>query len=96
MKPLPLETKFNPLGNNFEKGVCKSKLEQYLDILRLLSSQGSVNLRFIMQQTGLNSDLALEYLKSLVELNLVEKETGKFGFLYSILNRGEKAVRFFG
>ncbi len=96
MIPIPLETEFNPSGNNSRKGCCKSKLEQYLDVLKLLSSKGSVNLSFIVQQTAFNSDLTVKNLNSLIELNLVEKETGKYGLLYSILNRGERVVSFFG
>jgi len=94
--PIPLEIEFNPLENNNRKGCHKSKLEQYLDILKLLSSEGPVNLGFILQQTAFDSDLAMEYLNFLIVLNLVGKETGKYGLLYSILNRGEKVVRFFG
>jgi len=96
MVPLALETKFKPLGNTIKKGVCKSNLEQYIDILRLLSCKGPVNLEFIMKQTSFGSNFSVEKLNFLIDLNLVEKETGKLGLLYLILSKGEKVVSFFG
>jgi predicted transcriptional regulator len=93
MALLALETKFNPLRNIIKKGSCNSKLEQYVAILRLLSSKGPVNLEFIMKQTSFSSNFSLEKMNFLFELNLVEKETGK---LCLISNRGEKVVRYFG
>jgi predicted transcriptional regulator len=96
MALLALETKFYPLRNIIKKGSCNSKLEQYVAILRLLSSKGPVNLEFIMKQTPFSSNFSVEKMNFLIELNLVEKETGKFGLLYLISNMGEKVVRYFG
>jgi hypothetical protein len=96
MALLALETKFYPLRNIIKKGSCNSKLEQYVAILRLLSSKGPVNLEFIMKQTSFSSNFSLEKMNFLIELNLVEKETGKFCLLYLISNKGEKVVNYFG
>ena len=92
----PPETEFNPLDADARIRCYKTKLEQYLDVLKLLSSQGPVTLQFIVQQTAFNSDLAAENLNILINQNLVEKEANKYGMLYSISNRGEKVVSFFG
>jgi predicted transcriptional regulator len=80
---------------NFRNGNVKSRLERYLDILKVLAYKGPAKLGLIMQQTDFSCTIALENLGFLVKLNLVKEETDKCELVYSITIQGEKVVRFF-
>ena len=67
----------------------RSKLEMYLDILKVLSGSGQLKLTHIMYETNVNCCILKEYLDFLMKQNLVEKRNvGKQRAAYSITQRG--------
>ena len=93
MKSSAFETEYN----SGQKQIgSKSKLERYVDILKVLACDGPIKLRVIIQQTHFNSAITLENLCFLVKLNLVEEETDKDESIYSITSQGERVMRFLG
>jgi predicted transcriptional regulator len=67
----------------------RSKLETYLDILKVLSGSGQLKLTHIMYETNVNCSVLKEYLDFLMKQNLVEKRNvGKQRAAYSITQRG--------
>jgi hypothetical protein len=95
MKSPSFEAKSESLGIESKENFAKSKLEQYLAILNLLSSNGPMYIWIILQHTKFNSVINLRNFRYLIELNLVDVSPGKYGWVYSITIRGEKAVSYF-
>jgi predicted transcriptional regulator len=74
----------------------RSKLETYLDILKVLSGSGQLKLTHIMYETNVNCSVLKEYLDFLMKQNLVEKRNvGKQRAAYSITQRGITVLEYF-
>ena len=86
MKTLKVETK--PLR--------RSKLEMYVDILKVLARTGPLKLTHIMYKANVNCSVLKEYLDFLIAQNLVEEKTvGKKRIVYAITERGITVLKYF-
>jgi predicted transcriptional regulator len=67
----------------------RSKLEIYLDLLRVLAQCGPLKLTHIMHKANMNCGILKEYLDSLVEQGLVKQRiSGREKIVYAITQRG--------
>jgi len=74
----------------------RSKLEMYLDILKVLSDGGRLKLTHIMYETNVNWRVLKGYLDFLTKQNLVEKRNvGRQRAAYSITQRGITVLEYF-
>ena len=74
----------------------RSKLEMYIDILRVLSQKGPLKLTHIMYKANVNCSVLKEYLDFLIRQELVEEKTvGKKRIVYVISEKGLKVLRYF-
>ncbi len=74
----------------------RSKLEMYIDILKVLARHGSLKLTHIMYKANVNCSVLKEYLDFLMANNLVEEKTiGKKRIVYAITERGTTVLRYF-
>jgi len=74
----------------------RSKLEMYIDILRVLSQKGPLKLTHIMYKANVNCSVLKEYLDFLIQQELVEEKTiGKKRIVYVISEKGSKVLRYF-
>ncbi|MEM2889680.1 MAG: winged helix-turn-helix domain-containing protein [Candidatus Bathyarchaeia archaeon] len=74
----------------------RSKLEMYIDILKVLASQGPLKLTHIMYKANVNCSVLKEYLDFLIKQNLVEERTvGKKRIVYAITQRGITVLKYF-
>ena len=73
--------------------VRRSKLEINLDILRLLASQGPMELTQFTHKTDLSQNLLRQHLDFLAQQNLVEEQKfGKTEVFYVIAERGLRVL----
>ena len=77
----------------------RSKLEIYIDILRVLAHHGPLKLTHIMYKSNVNCTVLKEFLDSLSQQNLVEeqillKRKGQ-KITYAITERGRIALNYF-
>ena len=71
----------------------KSKLERYVDILKILASQGPMKLTQVMHKTDLSQSVLKQHLGFLIQQNLVEEQNlGKNKIFYAITERGLKVL----
>jgi len=71
----------------------RSKLEMYVDILKLLASQGPKKLTQLMHKTDLTQSVLKQHLAFLIRQNLVEKQNfSKDEIFYTITERGLKVL----
>jgi predicted transcriptional regulator len=74
----------------------RSKLEMYIDILKVLAQRGPLKLTHIMYKANVNCSVLKEYLQFLMEHNLVEERTvGKKRVVYAITQRGITVLKYF-
>ena len=74
----------------------RSKLEMYVDILRVLARHGPLKLTHIMYKANVNCSVLKEYLDFLTKQNLVEERTvGKRRVVYAITQRGIMVLKYF-
>ncbi|MGB8780530.1 MAG: winged helix-turn-helix domain-containing protein [Candidatus Bathyarchaeia archaeon] len=74
----------------------RSKLEMYLDILKVLSCSGQLKLTHIVYETNVNCCVLKGYLDFLMKQNLVEKRNvGRQRAAYSITQRGITVLEYF-
>lgn len=74
----------------------RSKLEMYIDILKVLARYGPLKLTHIMYKANVNCSVLKEYLDFLISNNLVEEKTiGKKRIVYAITERGTTVLRYF-
>ncbi len=74
----------------------RSKLEMYIDILKVLARHGPLKLTHIMYKANINCSVLKQYLDFLTEQNLVEeKSLGKKRIVYSITDRGRTVLKYF-
>jgi predicted transcriptional regulator len=74
----------------------RSKLEMYLDILRVLAHRGPLKLTHIMYKANVNCGVLKEYADFLISQGLVEERTmGKARVIYAITQRGIAVLKSF-
>jgi len=74
----------------------RSKLEMYVDILKVLARHGPLKLTHIMYKANVNCSVLKEYLNFLIEQNLIEEKTiGKKRIVYQITQRGITVLKYF-
>ena len=74
----------------------RSKLEMYIDILKVLSQRGPLKLTHIMYKANVNCSVLKEYLDFLIQQELVvEKTVGKKRIVYAVTDNGIKVLKYF-
>lgn len=74
----------------------RSKLEMYVDILKVLARHGPLKLTHIMYKANVNCSVLKEYLNFLMQQNLIEEKTvGKKRIVYAITQRGITVLKYF-
>jgi len=74
----------------------RSKLEMYVDILKVLAHKGPLKLTHIMYKANVNCSVLKEYLDFLVKQGLVEERTiGKARTVFAITQRGITVLKYF-
>jgi predicted transcriptional regulator len=74
----------------------RSKLEMYVDIIKVLAQRGPLKLTHIMYKANVNCSLLKEYLDFLIKQGLVEERTvGKQRVVYAATQRGVIVLKYF-
>lgn len=74
----------------------RSKLEMYVDILKVLAHRGPLKLTHIMYKANVNCNVLREYLDFLLKENLVEERiVGKSRTIFAITQRGITVLKNF-
>ena len=74
----------------------RSKLEMYIDILKVLAHRGPLKLTHIMYKANVNCSVLKQFLDFLIEQKLVEEKTiGKKRIVYAITERGITVLKYF-
>lgn len=74
----------------------RSKLEMYIDILKVLAQRGPTKLTHIMYKANLNCSVLKEQLDFLIRQGLVEeRNAGKKRAVYAITQRGITVLKYF-
>ncbi len=74
----------------------RSKLEMYIDILKVLAQRGPLKLTHIMYKANVNCSVLKQYLDFLMEQNLVEERSvGKRRVVYAVSQRGITVLKHF-
>jgi predicted transcriptional regulator len=78
----------------------RSKLEMYVDILKVLARHGPLKLTHIMYKANINCSVLKQNLDFLIQQNLVEEQTlhkkrNKTGVVYAITERGRTVLKYF-
>jgi predicted transcriptional regulator len=74
----------------------RSKLEMYVDILKVLAHTGPLKLTHIMNKANVNGGVLTEYLGYLIEKGLVEERTIRKGStVFAISQRGINLLKVF-
>jgi predicted transcriptional regulator len=76
--------------------VRRSKLELYVDILRVLAQRGPLKVTHIMYKANVNCSVLKEDLDFLLKQSLVEERTvGKQTVVFAITQRGITVLKYF-
>jgi len=78
----------------------RSKLETYVDILKVLARNGPLKLTHIMYKANVNCSVLKQYLDFLMQQNLVEEQISqmkrhKTRVIYAITERGKTVLKYF-
>jgi len=74
----------------------RSKLEMYVDILRVLANRGPLKLTHLMYKANVNCSILKEYLEFLIKQGLVEeRKLEKRRVAYAITERGVTVLKHF-
>lgn len=74
----------------------RSKLEMYVDILRVLAHNGPLKLTHIMYKANVNCSILYECLSFLINQALVEKRTiSKNRVVFVVTQKGISVVKYF-
>jgi predicted transcriptional regulator len=74
----------------------RSKLEMYIDILKVLARRGPLKLTHIMYKANVNCSVLKQYLDFLTLQNLVEEQTlGKKRVVYAVTEKGLTVLKYF-
>ena len=84
------------LENHEAPKMRRSKLEMYIDILKVLALKGPLKLTHIMNKANVNGVVLTEYLDSLIEKGLVEERTIKDrSTVFAVTQRGINLLKVF-
>ena len=84
------------LENSEAMQMRRSKLEMYIDILKVLALNGPLKLTHIMNKANVNGVVLTEYLDSLIEKGLVEERTIREGStVFAVTQRGIDLLKIF-
>ena len=74
----------------------RSKLEMYIDILRVLAQRGPLKLTHVMYKANVNCSVLKEYMDFLIKQGLVEERNiGKRRVVYAVTQRGITVLKYF-
>jgi len=74
----------------------RSKLEMYVDILKVLANRGPLKLTHVMYKANVNCSVLKEYLDFLIKQNLIEERAiGKSRVVYAVTQRGITVLKYF-
>ncbi len=78
----------------------RSKMEIYIDILKVLAKNGPLKLTHIMYKANVNCSVLKEYLDFLIHQRLIEeqflhKKRNKTKIRYAVTERGKTVLRYF-
>ena len=74
--------------------MSRSKLEMYVDILKVLADRGPLKLTHIMYKANVNCGVLKEYLGFLIKQGLVEERIIEKGrMFYAITSRGVAVLK---
>lgn len=74
----------------------RSKLEMYIDILRVLAQRGPLKLTHVMYKANVNCSVLKEYMDFLIKQGLVEERAvGKRRLVYAVTQRGITVLKYF-
>ena len=74
----------------------RSKLEMYIDILKVLAQKGPLKLTHIMYKSNVNCKVLKEYLDFLLKQGLIEERAvGKGRIVYADTPRGITVLKYF-
>jgi predicted transcriptional regulator len=74
----------------------RSKLEMYVDILKVLAHRGPLKLTHIMYKANVNCSVLKEYLDFLIKQDLIEERAlGKSRTVFAITQRGITVLKQF-
>jgi len=74
----------------------RSKLEMYVDILKVLANRGPLKLTHVMYKANVNCSVLKEYLDFLIKQGLVEEQMiGRRRMVYAVTQRGITVLRYF-
>ncbi len=78
----------------------RSKMEMYIDILKVMAQNGPMKLTHIMYKANVNCNVLKENLSFLVQQNLIEeqikiKRRNKTKVRYTITERGRTVIKYF-
>ncbi len=75
----------------------RSKLEMYVEILRVLAQKGPLQLKHLLSQGNVNCNILKVHLGFLIKQGLVEEVVvDKNNVVYANTDRGTSVIRFFG
>jgi predicted transcriptional regulator len=82
------------------KQMRRSKMEMYIDILRVLAQHGPLKLTHVMYKANVNCSVLKENLDFLIAQNLIEeqvtvKRRNKTKISYAITDKGRTVIRYF-
>ena len=78
----------------------RSKMEMYVDILKVLAKNGPLKLTHIMYKANVNCSVLKQNLDFLIQQNLIEeqirrKKRNKTKVRYAITERGKTVIKYF-
>jgi predicted transcriptional regulator len=74
----------------------RSKLEMYIDILKVLSQRGPLKLTHVMYKANVNCSVLKEYLDFLLKQGLVEERiVGRSRVVYAVTQHGINILKYF-
>jgi predicted transcriptional regulator len=74
----------------------RSKLERYVDILKVLAHRGPLKLTHIMYKSNINCNILKEYMGFLIKQGLVEERTvKKRHIVFAVTQRGITVLKHF-
>ena len=78
----------------------RSKMEMYIDILKVIAQNGAMKLTHVMYKANLNCSVLKQNLEFLIQQNLVEeqitvKRRNKTKISYAITEKGRTVLKYF-
>jgi predicted transcriptional regulator len=78
----------------------RSKMEMYVDILKVLAQNGPLKLTHVMYKANVNCSVLKQNLDFLIQQNLIEeqikrKKRNKIKVRYAITEKGKTVIRYF-